>query len=103
MPTHVSVKIIYKKEEPIAQLLRACPKLLSNNLLDQLVEASFYKRIPKVRALKVLDWNILLVSLQEIGRVKFIVMPAIDDTLPIPLVSKLVEQGIREFQVAIIR
>jgi hypothetical protein len=76
---------------------------LSHNLLDQLVEAFLNKFIPKARALKVLDRYILLISLQEIGRVKFLAEPAIDDALPIPFVGKLIEQGIREFQAIVVR
>ena len=64
---------------------------LSHNLFGQLVETLFNKSIPKVRTLKLLRRNKLLVTLHKIGRIEFLIVPTIDNSLPIPLVSKLIK------------
>ena len=65
--------------------------MLSHNLLDQLIETLFNKSIPEVRTLKLLRRNKLLVTLHKIGRIEFLIVPTIDNSLPIPLVSKLIK------------
>ena len=65
--------------------------MLSHNLLDQLIKTLFNKSIPEVRTLKLLRRNKLLVTLHKIGSIEILIVPTIDNSPPIPLVSKLIK------------